>query len=266
MQLDVVNNPDECAAVVCSRLEAAAAAAIAERGHFALAIPGGSVMKMLSGTAPTWADKCTLVYVNHKAVPMDDALATHSKASKLFLDDGWSGATVITLTGSSDAAAEATSYAAQLRAIPESLLPQNAAGMPVFDLMLIGVGDDGHVGSLYPGQAAVDDTSGAWVLPVESKTPGSITLSLPVMQAAKEVLIAACGVSKKAPKGKGAAMLRAIESTDETPSTFPVVGLRGESTWWVLDGMAGSKLDVDYAECFSFGGASQKGNVFRDIL
>ena len=81
-----------------------------------------------------------------------------------------------------------------------------------------------------------------------------------------QVLVAACGVSAKAPKGKGAAMLRAIEGGDDTPTTFPAVGLRGAATWWVLDGAAGSELSVDYSECFSFGGASQKGNVFKDIV
>ena len=39
-------------------------------GHFALAIPGGSVLTMLAGSAPAWADKCTIAYVNHKAVPV----------------------------------------------------------------------------------------------------------------------------------------------------------------------------------------------------
>ena len=101
---------------------------------------------------------------------------------------------------------------------------------------------------------------------MDAKSPGSITLSLPVMQAAKEVIVAACGVSEKAPKGKGAAMLRAIEGSEDTASTFPVVGLRGDRTWWVLDGAASSELSVDYAECYSFGGASQKNNVFKTIL
>ena len=109
------------------------------------------------------------------------------------------------------------------------------------------------------------DTSGAWVLPVEAKSPGSITMSLPVMAAAKQSIIAACGVSEKAPQGKGAAMLRAIEGEDETPSSLPCVGLRSTANW-VLDAAAGAKLSFDYAECFSFGGASQKKNVFVDLL
>ena len=181
MLLDVVNDAEEVGIVVRNRLEAAASAAISERGHFSLAIPGGSVMKLLDGTSPIWSDKCTVAYVNHKAVAMDDAaLATHAKASALFLDEGWAGSQVLTLDGSSDAAAEASSYEAQLKALAESQLPRNEAGLPVFDLMLLGVGDDGHIGSLYPNRAEVLDVSGAWVLPVEHKTPGSITMSLPV--------------------------------------------------------------------------------------
>ena len=86
---------------VLQRLEEAAASAIAERGHFTMAIPGGSVLKMLEGTAPSWASETTLVFVNHKAVDVEDAtLSTQAKANKLFLS-GWAGAKVIGLGGSS---------------------------------------------------------------------------------------------------------------------------------------------------------------------
>ena len=84
--------------------------------------------------------------------------------------------------------------------------------------------------------------------PPRPQVPGSISLSLPVMAAAGEVVVAACGVSEKAPQGKGAAMARALEG-DDAPATFPVVGLRGAATW-VLDNMAASKLSFEYAECF----------------
>ena len=170
------------------------------------------------------------------------------------------------------------------------------------------------VGSLYPGRDEVADATGRWVLPVEMKVPGSITLSLPVMAAAKEVVrhtharthapthpralslalsmprgsclqtssregcpalapplcvwrslpspspyqvvIAACGVSDKYPKGKSAAMARGIEG-DETPQTFPAVGLRGVATW-VVDAAAASTLSFEYAECFAL--ASSRGD------
>ena len=239
---------DAVGAALMARVEAAAAKAIAERGQFALAIPGGSVLNMLAGSKPEWASKCTLAYVNHKCVAMDDAsLATHAKATAKFLKD-WDGVNAIIMDGTGDAVAEAKAYEAKMQACSSAVLPRDASGMPVFDMMLIGVGDDGHVGSLYPGRGEVLDTSGAWVLPVEMKVPGSITLSLPVMAGAKEVVIAACGVSEKYPMGKSEAMARGIEG-DETPSTFPATGLREVATW-ILDQPAASALSTDYAESF----------------
>ena len=260
----VEEDAEAVAAIVRYQVEAAAEASIAKRGHFALAIPGGSVMKMLAKSgAPAWASKCTLAYVNHKAVPMDDAkLATHAKATALFLDK-WAGVDVIVMDGSSDAKAEARSYESKLRTLPESVLPRNAKGLPIFDMMLIGVGDDGHVGSLYPGREEVSDASGRWVLPVEMKVPGSITLSLPVMASAERVVVAACGVSDKSPKGKSEAMQKAIEDQSQTASSFPAVGLRSRA-FWVLDAAAGSSLGFDYVDCFAFGGSSQYANVFWD--
>ena len=78
-------------------------------GHFALAIPGGSVLKMLAKSSPKWAGQTTLAFVNHKAVPVDDeSLSTLAKARKLFLSE-WEalGCNVVPLDGSSDAEAEA---------------------------------------------------------------------------------------------------------------------------------------------------------------
>jgi 6-phosphogluconolactonase len=77
------------------------------------------------------------------------------------------------------------------------------------------------------------------------KHPPSITLSLPVMAGAKQVVVAACGVSDKYPQGKSAGMKRAIVDEQETLTTFPAVGLRGVATW-VMDRAAASKLGDAY--------------------
>ena len=86
---------------------------------------------------------------------MDDAkasLSTHAKARAGFLDAGWDGVDVLNLGGSSDAVAEACRYAELLElATQQNLLPVAATAsgetIPVFDMMVIGVGDDGHVGT-----------------------------------------------------------------------------------------------------------------------
>jgi len=253
----VLEDAAQVGAEIRKIVKQAAAQAIAERGHFCLAIPGGSVLKMLVGTTTgndaddSWTAQTTLAYVNHKCVAMDDAdLATHAKARKLFLDE-WKGVHAILMNGTDDGPAEAAAYEAKLRALPASVLPVKN-GMPIFDLALIGVGDDGHIGSLYPGREEVlvgadGDASGApWVLAVEMKQPPSITLSFPVMAGAKQVVVAACGVSDKYPQGKSAGMRRAIVAQDETLSSFPAVGLRGVAQW-IMDQAAASKLGDAYS-------------------
>lgn len=188
-RVSVEPDPDSVGASVLERLEQAASSAIAERGHFALAIPGGSVLKMLEGTSPSWASKTTLAFVNHKATD-DTHLSTQAKANELFLSN-WIGVNVIGLSGSPDAQMEAAAYQEKLKGLPAEKLPRNTKELPVFDLMLVGVGADGHIGSLYPVRAGHDevlDASGRWVLPVQKENgPSSITLSLPVMRSAKEV-------------------------------------------------------------------------------
>ena len=246
-RITVLSDADAVGAEVWKRIDEAGKRAVEERGTFTLAIPGGSVLKMLAGTKPAWAEDCLLAYVNHKAVNDDDAaLSTHAKARAGFLDAGWDGVDVLNLGGSSDAVAEACRYAELLElATQQNLLPVAATAsgetIPVFDMMVIGVGDDGHVGSLYPNRdECTDDYS--WCLPVEMKDPGSISLSLPVMRAAREVLVAACGVSEKYPQGKSDAMKRAIE-TPEAVRDFPAAGLR-DVAQYVFDEAAASKLTL----------------------
>ncbi len=63
------------------------------------------------------------------------------------------------------------------------------AGYPVFDLVLLGIGPDGHVASLFPNRSQTAARKG-WVLPVSDSPkppPERITLTLPVINAAKEV-------------------------------------------------------------------------------
>jgi 6-phosphogluconolactonase len=258
--------PDSAAVSIAVReiVRAAADAAIQDHGYFTLAIPGGSILKMLVDdlyrevlfanldiTQQVWTTQTIVAYVNHKCVEMDDdKLATHAKARIQFLDQ-WIGTKVITLDGTSNGEAEATAYQQKLQQLVDSGMLQttktDSGEIPTFDLALIGVGDDGHIGSLYPGRSEVEDTSGAWILPVTMKKPPSITMTLPVMQSAKQVVVAACGVSEKYPQGKSDAMVRAISSPTETISTFPAVGLRTVATW-ILDEAAASKLPEVYQQ------------------
>lgn len=109
-----------------------------------------------------------------------------------------------------------------------------------WDMMLIGVGLDGHVGSVYPHSGAVADTRSG-VLSVMKPTSSSISLTLPTMLAAKQIVIATAGKSDKYPLGKAEGMFRALEKDDETIESFPAVAFR-QSAKWLLDEGAASLL------------------------
>ena len=114
----------------------------------------------------------------------------------------------------------------------------------MFDLSLIGAGLDGHVGSLYPDSEAIKDTSGATVLSVIKPSSSSITLSLPVMLASREIVVASGGSSKKYPLGKAEGMVRALEA-DETPVTYPAMAFRHKAKWLMDSGAAGLLKNTD---------------------
>jgi Glucosamine-6-phosphate isomerases/6-phosphogluconolactonase len=82
-QVWILPTEQEVTLAVHKVVEDAARLAIAERGNFALAIPGGSVLKVLSTMeAGDWVSKTTLAYVNHKCVPNDDISSSiHAKVS-----------------------------------------------------------------------------------------------------------------------------------------------------------------------------------------
>ena len=186
--VSIYNSPADLATALCNDFVLSAQNAITRSGRFYVAVPGGSVLKMLGGLKEVgkevdWS-KVHLFYVNHKCVPNDDASATHFKALSIFLDS--CPAIAYSMTDAAEGVTKGHDTDAHLyRAQMEAVLPQHN-GLPIFDYMLLGMGKDGHIGSLYPGRKEVLMTdSHQWVLAVDKKSPASISLSLPVMNAAR---------------------------------------------------------------------------------
>ena len=243
-RVHILPTEDDVTAAVHKIVESCAQEAIASRGHFALAIPGGSVLKVLSTLDPSseWVAKTTLAFVNHKCVPVDDLKTSiEAQARNKFLDR-WGLTDVVSLGGTNDAEKEAAEYESKMKSIPESKLPRDGDGFPVFDLALVGVGDDGHIGSLYPNRSEIEVVDGPWTVAAKMKDPPSISLTLPVMQRAKKTVISAAGKSEKYPKGKAAAMRLAIADENVTPKDFPASALRDYAVW-ILDEPNGSEME-----------------------
>lgn len=79
-------------------------------------------------------------------------------------------------------------------------VPKDAAGRPRFDLIHLGLGEDGHTASLFPGDPALDEQA-AWTKAVRASKPPPhrVTLTFPVLNAARAVLFLVSGAGKRQP-------------------------------------------------------------------
>ncbi|MFC7306593.1 6-phosphogluconolactonase [Streptomyces monticola] len=137
--------------------------------------------------------------------------------------------------GDADAAAEA--YAAELAAAAQ---PENHAEAPSFDVLLLGVGPDTHVASLFPEHPGVRETERTviGVHGAPKPPPTRISLTLPAIRSAREVWLLAAGEDK--------AQAAAIALSGAGEIQAPAAGAYGRSrTLWLLDSAAASQLPRD---------------------
>jgi 6-phosphogluconolactonase len=132
-----------------------------------------------------------------------------------------------------DPEAAAERYADELRAAAR---PEDHGPVPSFDVLMLGMGPDGHVASLFPGLPALyDERPVVAVRGAPKPPPVRITLTLPSIQAAKEVWIIAAG------EDKAGATRMALSGAG--PVQVPAAGARGRHrTLFLLDRAAASQL------------------------
>ena len=111
-------------------------------------------------------------------------------------------------------------------------------GWPVLDLVLLGVGGDGHVLSVFPGSAAFK--SKAWALGIPAPTHiephvERVTLNPAILAVAREVLVVMHGADK-------AAILGDIFGPEVDPTRWPAQLTRRAGATWVLDEAAAAHL------------------------
>ncbi len=115
--------------------------------------------------------------------------------------------------------------------------PQDRARVPSMDILLLGIGPDAHVASLFPEQPALHDERPVVAVHGSPKPPATrVTLTLPALNEARETWILASGASKA-----GAVRLALSESAG--PFQVPAAGARGrQRTLFLLDEAAAAKL------------------------
>lgn len=116
-----------------------------------------------------------------------------------------------------------------------SFASKDSARFPVFDVIMLGMGPDGHTASLFPGHALLSETAG-WVAPIEDSPkppPRRITLTLPVINHAARVVFVATGAAKQD-------VLKTVLDEPETglPSSRVRPAWPGTVHWFVDDAAA----------------------------
>ncbi len=190
----VVDTRAGIARTAVARFASLGRAAVAARGRFACAVPGGSVAELLFpafAELPLPWDLVHVFFGDERAVPATDPESNFGLARRLWLDAVPGHAHPMldpASAGGEDLDAAAAAYAADLRA--------TLGDPPRLDLALLGMGPDGHVCSLFPERPLPADAPVAVVRDSPKPPPTRLTLTMPVLAAARSLWVVACGAAK----------------------------------------------------------------------
>ncbi len=234
----VVPDADVLASVVAARLVVRIIDAQALRGAAHVVLTGGriaarvlrSVRELPASGAIDWS-RVDLWWGDERFLPAGDPDRNETQAREALLDalpldsarvhpmppsDGPDGA---------DAEAAAARYARELAA--------GGAEVPAFDVLMLGVGEDGHVASLFPGHPGLAATGAAAAVHDSPKPPPTrITLTMPAIRTADEVWLIAAGGEKADAVGA------ALGGDAGLPASAAIGTTR---TVWLLDEAAAAK-------------------------
>ena len=191
----VVGEPAELAERLARRLAEQARRAIATRGFFAIALPGGSLANAffprLARLALDWT-RVEFFWGDERAVPASDPESNYALARSL-----WLAPAKVPSASIHRMAADAPDQAAAAAAYEGELL--RVLGAPArLDLALLGSGPDGHVASLFPGHRLLREERQlvAFVDDAPKPPPRRMTLTLPALAASELLVVAALGGAK----------------------------------------------------------------------
>ena len=241
-ELIVVPDAAALAERVAQHTLAAGTSALARHGRFDVALAGGSTPKAayellasprLRGQLD-WS-RARFFFGDERCVPPDDVESNYNMARESLLAPLRIGRRAIFRMHGELAPREAAAgYAECLRAE----LDLDDVGAPVFDLVMLGMGPDGHTASLFPGTDPLDDDALLVKAPyVEKFETFRLTLTPKTINAAHEIAVATAGETKTD-------ALAAVLRGPFEPTRYPIQILRPRhgTLAWLVDEIAAAKL------------------------
>jgi 6-phosphogluconolactonase len=251
-EIVVAPDPHGCAAIAAARLVTAVERSIAARGRADIATTGGStpasIYAMLAATPLrerlAW-DRLHLWFGDDRFAPRGhpDSNVTpldRSLVAGVAADGPLPTANVhpfpvdATIASGDGPAACARRYAEEVRAT----LPTDEAGLPSFDAVLVGVGPDGHVLSVFPGSEAPTARELATAVPAPAHVGphlARVTLHPAVLDATPTLLVIAFGAAK-------ASILARLLDGPRDLAALPAQRARRAGATWILDAAAAAEL------------------------
>jgi 6-phosphogluconolactonase len=232
--VEVVEEADAAgvARISAERLSRTLGDALAARGEATLALSGGNTPRatyaLLARAGVDWS-RVRVFWVDERAVVPSHERSNYGAAKSILLDPAHVPDDRVHRMHAeqTDGASAASDYEALLR----RHVALGPSGFPTFDAMVLGMGDDGHTASLFPGEPTVTVTD-RWVatVPANALREARMTLTTPVIQAALDVFVLLVGPDKHAP------LLRAWAPEGDARQT-PIRIVRGchGATTWITD-------------------------------
>ena len=238
-----LENPRDLARTGAGIFASAAKRGLEEKGYFTAAISGGSSPRPLyrllikepylsgipwSGTHIFWVDE--------RCVPEDDPASNYGAARGDFLDlTPIPPDHVHRMPGEAPPEHGALNYQEELK----DFFRLNRGELPVFDLILLGIGPDGHTASLFPGQASLGEKE-KLIVAVKGGDPlvSRLTMTFPVLNNAKNIIFIAQG------RGKSRILKEVFNQRQKSLPAQMIQPVRGELIW-LIDREAASLLHGD---------------------
>jgi 6-phosphogluconolactonase len=246
VSIEILNDGDALAARCADLFAMVAQEAAAARGRFAVVLSGGETPRALyrllarqqfSKKIP-WR-RVELYWGDERCVPPDDARSNYAMARDAFIKHvPIAEASVYRMCGEDDPEAAAAAYDAILHDLAAKSRPK--VDVPVLDLVLLGLGRDGHTASLFPhSEALAVEDRFAVATSAPDGTP-RLTVTAPVINAARRVWFLVSGADK-------AGMVAEVIEGLRVPNAVPAQGVspvHGVLTWF-LDEAAAAELSPE---------------------
>lgn len=211
---------------------------VASSGRATMAVSGGSTPKLMfdemAKSLFEW-NKVHLFWVDERAVPPTDDDSNYKLAADHFIKPAnFPARNVHRVHGELDPDQAAKRYRDEI----EEFFELKPGGVPAFDVIHCGMGDEGHTASLFPGDAHIEDRGGLTAAVFAPKLPHWRVTTLPgVLLAAKHTLMLVAGADKNP-------VLRQVVSGAYDPWTYPVqlIAREGTNVEWFLDEAAAAGI------------------------